>query len=104
MIGEYECIELKGSTKWGEISVWVNPLKNYNAMKWCIKKNENYLFDKKKLKEVNCKEWTATYEISKIKQYGEIYVPVEGQVTLFIEELDGKKNTTYYTFSVDHFQ
>lgn len=73
------CYVLEGTTKYGKVSVWIDPQKGYSALKWTIEKRKPDLFNDR---PISAESWVATFDSVKFQEIANKFVPIAGVFTL----------------------
>ena len=82
------CYVLTGSTKYGIVTVWVSPERNYNAVKYSVKKTAPDMYDDYRLgdKIPGFEGFVLiTLEVSRFSKLENVFVPSSGLYTIIIK-------------------
>lgn len=97
------CFVLEGTSKYGKVTAWIAPEKEYSAMKWVIEKDPHHLFDDAVIstKWPNIEDWKITFDVKELHEVidedNTEFVPKLAHTNFTINFHDGTKN-------VDHFE
>ena len=91
------CYVLEATTKYGKVTVWIDPERGYNPLRWIIHKTEDDLFDDK---PISSNSWEAVFDASKLQKIGETFIITGGNLTHTISSADGYTSVSRYTYKV----
>ncbi len=96
VVNGISCYVLEGTTKYGKVTAWISPEKDYNALKWTIEKKRGDLFNETLYDD---KTWITVFDSVKLQKIKDIFVPKEGCLTYMHIPDDGKKPRIEYRIS-----
>jgi len=88
------CYVIKSTTAYGNVTAWISPEKDYNAMKYIIRKTKDNLLMGKTLEERGIEETTTVIDSIEMEVINGKYVPVYGKYTYTSRFKDGLVKTT----------
>jgi hypothetical protein len=98
------CYVVEATTRYGKVTAWISPEKNYSALKWSIQKKPGDLFNQKPL---SVDSWLAEFVADDLQKVGDFWVTTAGCLTLRIDyshESQQKTRISIYKYNVSDIQ
>ena len=86
-INGISCYEIKGKSKYGEITAYIAPDNGFSVMKWMINKGPEHYKG-----PLEIKNWIVTYEVKELIKINDTFVPGAANHVNVIEEVNGIKH------------